>query len=159
MSTKPFQCQLNPSNSSGPKASLSPLICSSPDSHNQTLSIFCQFQLWSLSRISLLHFHCCPPQHPVFPHNSQRILLQQAKAARGPPLLIPLLCLFQRKSQSPPRGQGCPTGPGSITSWTSPPVTHPLAHSTPALLVSLRYLKYARYAPASGPLHRLSPFI
>lgn len=92
------------------------------------------------------------------PHSSQRILLQP-KAAHSPPLLRPLFHFFQRKSQSPPRGQGCPTGPGSITSWTSPPVTHPLAHSTPALLVSLRYLKYARYAPASGPLHRLSPFI
>lgn len=45
------------------------------------------------------------------------------------------------------------------TYWTSPPVTHRLAHSTPALLVSSLYLKYARYAPASGPLHRLSPFV
>lgn len=45
----------------------------------------------------------------------------------------------------------------------SPPGLHllslTLAHSTPALLVSSLYLKYAMYVPASGPLHRLSHFV
>lgn len=64
--------------------------------------------------------------------------------------------LLSEKSQSPPRGQGGLAGPGSITSWTSPPVTRCLP-----LLLQLYWSphcisKYARYAPASGPLHRLS---
>lgn len=96
-------------------------------------------------------FHPCSPSAQACPPSSQRILLQ-SKAAHGPALLRPMLHLSQRKSQSPPCGQGGPTGPGSNTSQNSPPATCPLAHSVTAALTFLLFLTYTKQAPTSGPL-------
>lgn len=133
----------------------------------QVLSVLLSKHIQNLT--SPLHVHCChhhcwlgllwwPPHcfRPCFlpqacPPSTQRILLQ-SKAAHGPALLRPVLHLSQRKSQSPPCGQGGPIGPGSITSQNSPPATCPLAHSVTAALTFLLFLTHTKQAPTSGPL-------